>query len=106
MATALNHTDMLADRLIQGLPTLRRWGFRVTQHPRAAQQPIEQQRERARIAACYLLGFDPLPEHFGLKSVDKVARALLEHAPIDIPSAGEEPAISAKSQLSLLCEQS
>lgn len=84
----LNQTDMLAERLSEGLSILRRWGFRVTQNRQAATQPLDQQRERAHIAACYMLGIEPLPEHFEWESVDKVARALLgnTHAPIDIPA--------------------
>ena len=89
MGTAVNDTDMLSSRLVSVLPSLRRWGFRFTQHPQAAQQPYEQQRERALIAACYLLDVAPAPENFDMDSVTDLARVLLDNTgmPLEIPAA-------------------
>lgn len=85
----MNDTDVLSNRLVSVLPRLRRWGFRLTQHPQAAQQPYEQQRERALIAACYLLDVAPAPENFGMESVTDLARVLLENTgmSLEIPAA-------------------
>jgi len=86
---AVNDTDLLSSRLVSVLPTLRRWGFRLTQNPQAARQPYEQQRERSLIAACYLLGVPPAPENFGLESVTDLAQVLLDNTstPLEIPAA-------------------
>ena len=85
----LNDTDLLSSRLVSVLPTLRRWGFRLTQLPQAARQPYEQQRERALIAACYLLDVSPVPENFDLQSVTDLAKVLLDGTgmSIEIPMA-------------------
>lgn len=85
----VNDTDVLSSRLVSVLPRLRRWGFRLTQHPQAARQPYEQQRERALIAACYLLDIAPVSENFDQESVIDLARVLLENTSIslEIPAA-------------------
>lgn len=85
----MNDTDVLSIRLVSVLPGLRRWGFRLTQHPQAARQPYEQQRERSLIAACYLLDVAPVPENFDLESVTDLARVLLDNTSmsLEIPAA-------------------
>jgi hypothetical protein len=88
LCDTMNDTDVLSSRLVSVLPRLRRWGFRLTQHPQAAQQPYERQRERSLIAACYLLDIAPVPENFDLESVTDLARVLLDTSmSLEIPAA-------------------
>ncbi len=91
MGTAVNDTDLLSSRLVNVLPTLRRWGFRLTQLPQAARQPYAHQRERSLIAACYLLGVPAVPENFNQEAVTGLALVLLDNTgmSLEIPEASD-----------------